>query len=332
MAQHELARALDAVVEDCVNAVGVDVNTASSALLARVAGFSQSLAANLTRFRDEHGAFTQRQQLKKVSGLGAKTFEQAAGFLRVMQGDNPLDASAVHPEAYSLVSAIAEKYQRKVSAMIGDSGFLATLKPQEFVSERFGLPTIQDVIAELNKPGRDPRPEFRFASYKEGVEELKDLQPGMLLEGLVTNITNFGAFVDVGVHQDGLVHISALSHQFVKDPRDVVKTGDIVKVRVMEVDPQRKRIALSMRLDEDAKKERLKKDKAGNKAPAKIRPGRTDSVQSRRSNQASDAKNNQYSNKEKEGRPGSFGALLLAAEQKQEQKKKQHQQGKSKSS
>lgn len=332
VAQHELARALDAVVEDCVNAVGVDVNTASSALLARVAGFSQSLAANLTRFRDEHGAFTQRQQLKKVSGLGAKTFEQAAGFLRVMQGDNPLDASAVHPEAYSLVSAIAEKYQRKVSAMIGDSGFLATLKPQEFVSERFGLPTIQDVIAELNKPGRDPRPEFRFASYKEGVEELKDLQPGMLLEGLVTNITNFGAFVDVGVHQDGLVHISALSHQFVKDPRDVVKTGDIVKVRVMEVDPQRKRIALSMRLDEDAKKERLKKDKAGNKAPAKIRPGRTDSVQSRRSNQASDAKNNQYSNKEKEGRPGSFGALLLAAEQKQEQKKKQHQQGKSKSS
>jgi Transcriptional accessory protein len=250
VSQSQLARSLDAVVEDCVNAVGVEVNTASAALLARVSGLNTTLANNIVEFRNEHGAFTSRAQLKKVPRFGEKTFEQAAGFLRVAGGENPLDASAVHPESYSIVEKIAAKHGRDIRGLIGDSTFLRGVKPAEFVDEKFGLPTITDILKELDKPGRDPRPEFKTAQFQEGVEEITDLQPGMILEGTVTNVTNFGAFVDIGVHQDGLVHISALSNTFVKDPREVVKAGDIVKAKVMEVDVPRKRIALSLRLDD----------------------------------------------------------------------------------
>lgn len=248
VSQVKLARSLDAVVEDCVNAVGVDVNTASSALLSRISGLNQTLAQNIVAFRDANGAFANRAALKKVPRLGEKTFEQAAGFLRVMNGDNPLDASAVHPEAYPVVKRIAESSQRDIRSLIGDSSFLRQLDPKRFTDEHFGLPTVTDILRELDKPGRDPRPEFKTASFQDGVETLADLKLGMQLEGVVTNVTNFGAFVDIGVHQDGLVHISALSEKFVKDPREVVKAGDIVKVKVMEVDVPRKRIALSMRM------------------------------------------------------------------------------------
>lgn len=250
VSQVQLARSLDAVVEDCVNGVGVDLNTASVPLLARVAGLNQITAQNIIDFRNQNGVFRNRKQLLDVSRLGAKTYEQAAGFLKIAGGDNPLDRSSVHPEAYGVVEAIAKDSGKSVDQIIGDSHFLRSVDPKRYVSEKFGLPTIQDIIAELEKPGRDPRPEFRFASFEEGVETLKDLEPGMVLEGSVTNVTNFGAFVDIGVHQDGLVHISALSHQFVKDPREVVKAGDIVKVKVMEVDVPRKRIGLSMRMDD----------------------------------------------------------------------------------
>ncbi|MFC4158210.1 Tex family protein [Chitinimonas lacunae] len=248
--QTEMARQLDAVVEDCVNAVGVDVNTASAALLARVSGLSATLAGNIVSYRDAHGAFRSRSQLRDVPRLGEKTFEQAAGFLRVMNGDNPLDASAVHPEAYPVVEKILAKIGRPVKNLIGDSAFLRQLDPQQFTDERFGLPTVRDILAELDKPGRDPRPEFKTAAFREGVEDLADLQAGMLLEGVVTNVTNFGAFVDIGVHQDGLVHISALSSKFVKDPREVVKAGDVVRAKVLEVDVKRRRIALTLRLDD----------------------------------------------------------------------------------
>ena len=248
VSQTRLARTLDAVVEDCVNAVGVDVNTASSALLARVAGLGPGLAANLVAFRNEHGAFTDRRMLLKVPRLGAKAFEQAAGFLRIMAGGNPLDASAVHPEAYPVVERIIAESGRAIGQLIGESRYLRSLKPANFTDERFGEPTVRDILAELEKPGRDPRPEFKTAAFKEGVENLKDLEAGMILEGVVTNVTNFGAFVDIGVHQDGLVHISALSETFVKDPREVVKAGDVVRVKVMEVDLKRRRIGLSMRL------------------------------------------------------------------------------------
>ncbi|MDL0432358.1 Tex family protein [Marinobacter sp. TBZ242] len=250
VSQVQLARSLDAVVEDCVNGVGVDLNTASIPLLARVSGLNQSIAQNIVDFRNQNGVFRDRRQLLKVSRLGERTFEQAAGFLRIASGDNPLDRSSVHPEAYGVVEAIARKNDRKVEGIIGDAAFLRSLNPQDYVTEQFGLPTIKDIITELEKPGRDPRPEFRFASFEEGVETLNDLKPGMVLEGSVTNVTNFGAFVDIGVHQDGLVHISALSNTFVKDPREVVKAGDIVKVKVMDVDIPRKRIALSMRMDD----------------------------------------------------------------------------------
>lgn len=250
VSQTQLAQSLDAVVEDCVNAVGVDVNTASAALLQRISGLNSTLAKNIVAFRDEHGAFRSRQQLKKVPRLGEKTFEQAAGFLRVMNGDNPLDASAVHPEAYPLVKRIAEHTQRDIRSLIGDSAFLNRLDPKQFTDETFGLPTVTDILSELDKPGRDPRPEFKTASFQEGVESLKDLKIGMLLEGVVTNVTNFGAFVDIGVHQDGLVHISALADRFVQDPHSVVKAGDIVKVKIMEVDIPRSRIALSMRMSD----------------------------------------------------------------------------------
>lgn len=247
-----LARQLDTVVEDCVNAVGVDVNTASIPLLTRVSGLNQTIATNIVALRDEHGSFSNRKGLLKVSRFGDKTFEQAAGFLRVMNGGNPLDASAVHPESYPVVENIAAKQDRKVNSLMGDTTFLRALKAEDYVSETVGLPTVKDIILELDKPGRDPRPQFKVATFQEGVEKISDLLPDMVLEGTVTNVTNFGAFVDIGVHQDGLVHISVLADRFVKDPRDVVKAGDIVKVKVMEVDGERKRIALSMRLADKA--------------------------------------------------------------------------------
>ena len=250
VSQLKLARSLDAVVEDCVNAVGVDVNTASAALLARISGLNATLAQNIVQFRDANGAFKSRSELKKVPRLGDKTFEQAAGFLRVMNGDNPLDASAVHPETYPLVKRIAADTGRGIRSLIGDSAFLKRLDPKQFTDETFGLPTVTDILSELDKPGRDPRPEFKTAEFQDGVEKLSDLEPGMVLEGVVTNVTNFGAFVDIGVHQDGLVHISALSEKFVKDPYEVVKAGDIVKVKVMEVDIPRQRVGLSMRMSD----------------------------------------------------------------------------------
>ncbi|MBX9714564.1 MAG: RNA-binding transcriptional accessory protein [Pseudomonadaceae bacterium] len=248
VSQLKLARGLDAVVEDCVNAVGVDVNTASVALLARISGLNTTLAQNIVAHRDAHGAFKTRAALKKVPRLGDKTFEQAAGFLRVMNGDNPLDASAVHPETYPLVERIAANTGRDIRSLIGDASTLKRLDPKQFTDEQFGLTTVSDILVELEKPGRDPRPEFKTAEFQEGVESLKDLKLGMQLEGVVTNVTNFGAFVDIGVHQDGLVHISALSEKFVKDPYEVVKAGDIVRVKVMEVDIPRNRVALSMRM------------------------------------------------------------------------------------
>ncbi|NOT69742.1 MAG: RNA-binding transcriptional accessory protein [Hyphomicrobium sp.] len=245
--QYALARSLDAAVEDCVNSVGVDVNMASAPLLARVAGLNATIAQNIVLHRDEHGAFKKRSEIKKVARLGPKAFEQAAGFLRIMNGANPLDASAVHPEAYDVVERIADATKRPIKAMIGDSAFLKSLSPKQFADERFGVPTVSDILSELEKPGRDPRPEFKTAEFKEGVEKISDLRAGMALEGVVTNVTAFGAFVDVGVHQDGLVHVSELADTFVKYPRDIVKAGDVVKVRVKEVDVDRKRIALTMK-------------------------------------------------------------------------------------
>ena len=249
--QGGLARSLDAVVEDCVNSVGVDVNTASAPLLAHVSGLNQTLASNIVAFRNDNGAFKSRSALKKVPRLGPKAFEQAAGFLRIMNGKNPLDASAVHPEAYAVVEKIAEATKRPLKSIIGDGAFLRSLKPTNFADAEFGIPTVTDIIAELEKPGRDPRPEFKTATFQEGVEKISDLKPGMQLEGVVTNVAAFGAFVDVGVHQDGLVHISELSDRFVKDPREVVKAGDVVKVRVKDVDVARKRIALTMKSGAD---------------------------------------------------------------------------------
>jgi len=250
--QFQLARSLDAVVEDCVNAVGVDVNTASAPLLARVSGLSASVAQSIVSYRDMHGMFATRTALKEVPRLGDKTFEQAAGFLRVMGGDNPLDASAVHPESYPLVKKILADLNKSIKEVIGDSQLLKSLNPGKYADEKFGVPTISDILLELEKPGRDPRPEFTTAIFREGVEELKDLKPNMILEGVVTNVAAFGAFVDIGVHQDGLVHISALSNTFVKDPHSVVKAGQVVKVKVLEVDEKRKRIALTMRLTDSA--------------------------------------------------------------------------------
>jgi protein Tex len=247
-----LARKLDAIVEDCVNAVGADVNTASVPLLARISGLSESIARNIVTFRDEHGPFRDRKQLMKVPRVGGRTFVQAAGFLRIMDGDNPLDRSAVHPEAYPVVARIASGTGLRVQELVGNSSVLRSLAPEAFVDAQFGVPTVKDILAELEKPGRDPRPHFRTASFKEGVDEMRDLAPGMLLEGVVTNVANFGAFVDIGVHQDGLVHVSQLADRFVKDPREVVKAGDIVKVKVVDVDLKRKRIALTMKLSEPA--------------------------------------------------------------------------------
>ncbi|MBF8221376.1 Tex family protein [Halomonas sp. 328] len=268
VSQLQLSKSLEAVIEDCVNAVGVDLNTASSALLARVAGLNPALAENIVARRNAEGAFASRQQLLDVSRLGPKTFEQCAGFLRIMNGDNPLDGSAVHPEAYPLVERIAQRSARQVASLIGDSATLKSLKPADFADERFGVPTVSDILKELDKPGRDPRPEFKAAEFREGVETLKDLEPGMILEGSVTNVTHFGAFVDIGVHQDGLVHISALSDKFVEDPRSVVKAGDIVKVKVMSVDLERARIGLSMRLDDQPGEDNSQAPRRGGERPA----------------------------------------------------------------
>ena len=264
--QFQLGKSLEAVIEDCVNAVGVDVNTASAALLANIAGLNTTLAQNIVEHRDQNGAFKNRKALLKVARLGPKAFEQAAGFLRVMNGDNPLDASAVHPEAYPIVQRIAESSSRDVRELIGDSAFLKKLEPKNFIDEKFGEPTVRDIIAELDKPGRDPRPEFTTATFKEGVEALKDLTPGMLLEGVVTNVTAFGAFVDIGVHQDGLVHISELADKFVSDPREVVKAGDVVKVRVLDIDLKRNRVALTMKKHSDGG-ERSKEERAARPQP-----------------------------------------------------------------
>jgi uncharacterized protein len=252
VSQVQLARTLDAVVEDCVNAVGADVNTASAPLLSRISGLSDTIAKNIVSFRDLNGPFRTRQQLLQVPRLGDRTFQQAAGFLRVTSGDNPLDASAVHPEAYPVVERIVAKTGMTARELIGRTDTLRALRPDDFADTQFGAPTVRDILKELEKPGRDPRPEFRTAVFKEGVHELSDLQTGMVLEGVVTNVANFGAFVDIGVHQDGLVHISQLADAFVKDPRDIVKAGQIVKVKVVEIDPKRRRIALSMKLQETA--------------------------------------------------------------------------------
>lgn len=278
--QKRLARMLDTVVEDCVNAVGVDVNTASVALLKQVSGLTAGVSENIVAFRDQNGPFKNRNQLKKVPRLGEKAFEQAAGFLRIMNGDNPLDASAVHPEAYPVVEAILDDTGKSIRDLIGQSGYLRSLNPANYIAESFGLPTVMDILKELEKPGRDPRPEFKSVQYKEGVEKITDLKTGMMLEGVVTNVANFGAFVDIGVHQDGLVHISHLSDGFVKDPRDVVKTGDMVKVKVLEVDVARQRISLTMKKDDvsiDAKPVRSAPKKAKPpKQPADVKGSMAD--------------------------------------------------------
>lgn len=267
--QTQLARSLDAVVEDCVNAVGVDVNTASAPLLARVSGLNASVAQSIVTYRDMKGMFASRAALRDVPRLGDKTFEQAAGFLRIMNSDNPLDGSAVHPESYPLVEKILADIKKDVKGVIGDSRLLSSLNPAKYADEKFGVPTIADILKELEKPGRDPRPEFTTATFKDGVEEIRDLRPDMILEGVVTNVAAFGAFVDIGVHQDGLVHISALSNTFVKDPHSVVKAGQVVKVKVLEVDEKRKRIALTMRLSDSAPVAGAKPEQRGDRNDAK---------------------------------------------------------------
>jgi uncharacterized protein len=271
--QSHLARGLDAVVEDCVNAVGVDVNTASVALLKQVSGLSASISENIVAYRDSNGSFTNRKQLKKVPRLGDKAYEQAAGFLRVMNGDNPLDASAVHPEAYPVVEAIILDTGKSIRDLIGQSQFVRGLNAAKYINERFGLPTVADILQELEKPGRDPRPDFKSITFKVGIEKITDLSAGMKLDGIVTNVANFGAFVDIGVHQDGLVHISHLSDSFVKVARDVVKTGDMVKVTVLEVDVERKRILLTMKSHvDDSDKKATRQEQNNTKQVHKIKP------------------------------------------------------------
>jgi protein Tex len=282
LGESHLARSLDAVVEDCVNAVGVDVNTASTPLLARVSGIGPGLAQSIVQHRDTNGAFKSRKALKDVPRLGAKAFEQCAGFLRINDGDDPLDASGVHPEAYPVVRRILASTKSDIKALIGSTEIVRQLKPQAFVDDTFGLPTVTDILRELEKPGRDPRPAFKAAVFKEGVEEIKDLKAGMILEGTVTNVAAFGAFVDIGVHQDGLVHISAMSKTFIKDPRQVVKPGDIVKVKVLEVEVARKRIALTLRLDDETSKEKAKRSSRDEtRSSAKASSPRKPAVQSR---------------------------------------------------
>ncbi|GAB3529279.1 Tex family protein [Photobacterium alginatilyticum] len=306
VSQSMLAKRLDAVVEDCVNAVGVDVNTASPALLTRVAGLNTTIALNIVSYRDENGRFDARTTLKKVARLGPKAFEQCAGFLRIMNGKNPLDSSAVHPESYAVVKAIAASNDKPVDAIIGNSDFLRSLKPADYTDEKFGLPTVTDIISELDKPGRDPRPEFKTATFAEGVNEVKDLIPGMVLEGVITNVTNFGAFVDVGVHQDGLVHISALSDKFVSDPREVVKAGDIVKVKVMEVDLQRKRIGMSMRLN----------DEPGQEKPARKPQGQRQQPREQRQPRGNSNRGGQQGQGNNSAMGGAFAAAFANAKKK----------------
>jgi protein Tex len=265
LAESALSRSLDAVVEDCVNAVGVDVNTASVPLLRRVSGITEGLAAQIVAHRDAHGPFRARTALADVPRLGPKAFEQCAGFLRIRGGDNPLDVSGVHPEAYPVVHRILAAAKVDIASLIGNAPKLKSLRPKEFVDERFGLPTVTDILAELEKPGRDPRPAFRTATFAEGVHKISDLRPGMLLEGQVTNVAAFGAFVDVGVHQDGLVHVSAMSKDFVSDPREVVKSGDVVRVKVMEIDEARKRISLTLRLDDEVGAGKPKPERGGDR-------------------------------------------------------------------
>ncbi|MBX3308167.1 MAG: helix-hairpin-helix domain-containing protein, partial [Nitrospira sp.] len=250
--QKALARSLDATVEDCVNAVGVNVNTASVPLLERVSGLNKALARNIVDYRNTNGPFPNRTAIRKVPRLGDKTFEQAAGFLRIPDGDNPLDCSAVHPEAYPVVERILTKLGTGIAEVMGKPAVLKGISAADFTDEKFGLPTVQDIFSELEKPGRDPRPEFKTATFRDGIESVSDLQPGMVLEGVVTNVAAFGAFVDIGVHQDGLVHVSALANRFIKDPHEVVKPGQVVKVKVIDVDLKRQRIALTMRLDDTA--------------------------------------------------------------------------------
>ncbi|WKT94575.1 Tex family protein [Brucella anthropi] len=292
--QSRLARSLDAVVEDAVNAVGVDLNTASASLLARVSGLGKSLAEAIVAHRDDAGAFKNRKELLKVARLGNRAFEQCAGFLRIANGTEPLDASSVHPEAYGVAKKIVSACGRDVRSLMGDSAALKSLDPRVFVDERFGLPTVRDIIAELDKPGRDPRPEFKTATFADGIDDIKDLKPGMMLEGTVTNVAAFGAFVDIGVHQDGLVHVSQLADRFVKDPHEVVKAGDVVKVRVTEVDVPRKRIGLTMRKD-------------GGEAPAPRGPANRDQRP---------AKNFTPQRKQEQPLTGGFGAALLEAMKK----------------
>jgi protein Tex len=270
--QARLARTLNGVVEDCVNAVGVDVNTASAVLLAHISGLNETLAQNIVAYRNEHGAFKTREQLKEINRMGEKSFQQSAGFLRIMNGDNPLDASCVHPEAYILVKKISERKQLDVLQLIGNKDVLHSINSAEYVDDVFGLPTIKDVLRELEKPGRDPRPEFKTAQFKEGVEDIQHLHEGMILEGVVSNVTNFGAFVDIGVHQDGLVHISAMTNKFITDPRSIVKAGDIITVKVTEVDKERRRIGLSMRLDENQAPKEVQKKVEHKKPEHKKRP------------------------------------------------------------
>lgn len=313
--QSHLARSLESVVEDCVNAVGVDVNTASSALLTRVSGLNSTIAQNIVNYRDEYGAFANRNQLKKVSRLGEKTFEQCAGFLRIMNGDNPLDRSAVHPEAYPVVEKIAARFERDMRGLIGDSLFLRGVNAADYTDDKFGLPTVTDIIKELDKPGRDPRPEFKTAKFKEGVEDIKDLKVGMELEGVISNVTNFGAFVDIGVHQDGLVHISALSNRFVKDPREIVKAGDVVRVKVIEVDVERRRIALTMRLSDDANASSAEKPQHQPRERTRKSGTNDSSSNGRRSNDSKRNKTNQNRGTKKENAPqgGSFADLFANA-------------------
>ncbi|GFD78820.1 transcription accessory protein [Tenacibaculum sp. KUL118] len=305
VSQSQLGKSLDRVIEDCVNAVGVDLNTASPALLSYVSGLNKTLAHNIVNFRDTNGAFPDRKALLKVERLGPKAFEQAAGFLRIVNGTNPLDASAVHPEAYPVVDKIVDTTAVAVNDIIGNTELLKSLSPETFTSDAFGLPTVKDILKELDKPGRDPRPEFKTAVFKEGVETINDLKPGMILEGVVSNVANFGAFVDVGVHQDGLVHISALTNKFISDPREVVKAGDIVKVKVLEVDVPRKRISFTMRLDDAPGQNSNAGGKAGagkganHQGPGKAQnkgAGRANAKASPRSNQGGGNRNSQPQN------------------------------------
>lgn len=290
VSQSQLGRSLEAVIEDCVNAVGVDLNTASAAILANISGLNKTLANNIVHYRDTNGAFKNRKELQKVSRLGPKAFEQSAGFLRINQGEEPLDRSAVHPEAYPVVQEMIKQANSSVTQLLGNNDIVKSLDANNFVNEQFGLPTIEDILSELVKPGRDPRPEFKTAQFKEGIETINDLKPGMMLEGVISNVANFGAFVDLGVHQDGLVHISSMTDKFISDPREVVKAGDIVKVKVIEVDVSRKRISLTMRLNDKAvqgKESRVNKDNQHKSTPGKqgrtqgksrSKPARKDSI------------------------------------------------------